>query len=557
MPLLTNREIAETLERYANLASIAGENAFRSRAFQRAADVVRNLHEPVIAPMDRGDLRRLPGIGSGIADAIETLVRTGALPPFDALQRTVPATLLDLLQVPGVGVKTATRVYRELGVVDLPGLLAAAESGRIRALPGLGPKTEANILAAMEALRRRTGRFLLGTALPLARRIVADLQGTLPAGSSVAISGSVRRMEETVVDIDLVVSTPAPEAIPTTVAHLPLLSGIVRHDNGFLRVTTHAGIPMDIVVVDPSVFGTALIRATGSAEHLALLPDVLPTAPTEEAVYAGLNMEWIAPELRQGLDEVMQAKAGTLPTLLSVGDVRGEFHAHTLWSDGTATILDMVRSAAERGYAFLGVSDHSRALGVANGLDAARLAAQRQEIEKAQRATGLRVFASCEVEVHRDGSLDFDDHILEALDLVIASTHSGLRQPRDVLTERLLRVIANPHVDIIAHPSGRLVERREGGDFDWNRVFAAAAASRTALEINASPERLDLNHDLARRALEAGCLLTINCDAHSTVGFDALEYGVAVARRAGADPDRIVNCWPIERIEAWLETRQT
>ncbi len=557
MPLLTNREIAETLERYANLASIAGENAFRTRAFQRAADVVRDLPEPVTALMDLGELRGLPGVGSGIADAIEALARTGTLPPLEALQRTIPTTLLDLLEVPGVGVKTAARVYRELGVVDLPGLVAAAESGRIRALPGLGPKTEANILAAMEALGRRTGRFLLGRALPLARRLAADLQAVLPAETVVAIAGSIRRMEETVADIDLVVSASTPSSIAATVAQLPWVSGVIACEDRRLHVTTHDGIPVDIVIVDPSAMGTGLIRATGPAAHLALLPDPLPPAPTEEKLYAALGMEWIAPELRQGRDEVIRAKAGTLPDLLSTGNVRGEFHAHTLWSDGTATVLDMVRAADDRGYAFLGVSDHSRGLGVANGLDATRLMAQRQEIEAAQRVSGLRVFTSCEVEVHRDGSLDFDDHVLATLDVVIASAHSGLRQPREVLTQRLLSVLENPHVDIVAHPSGRLIERREGGDFDWDRIFASAAATRTALEINASPERLDLNDELARRALAAGCLFTINCDAHSTGGFDALEYGIAVARRAGADPDQIVNCWPIGRIEEWLKTRRT
>lgn len=552
MPPLSNREIAETLERYANLASIAGENPFRSRAFQRAADVVRDLHEPVAALIDRGDLRGLPGVGSGIAGSIEALVLTGTLPALEALQRTVPATLLDLLQVPGVGVKTATRVYRELGVVDLPGLVAAAQSGRIRVLPGLGSKTEANILAAMDSIQRRTGRFLLGAALPVARRLVDDLQAALPSDAAVAIAGSVRRMEETVADIDLVMSTTAAESLPSAVADLPQVLGMVETAPNQFQISTQAGIPVDITVVEPSGFGTALILATGSADHLALLPGPLPASPTEEAIYAGFGLEWITPELRQGRDEVTLAKAGTLPAPLKTGDVRGEFHAHTVWSDGTGTVLEMVRSAADRGYAFLGISDHSRGLGVANGLDAARLTAQRREIEAVRQATGFRVFASCEVEVHRDGSLDFDNDVLDTLDVVIASTHSGLRQARDVLTERLLAVIENPRVDIIAHPSGRLVERREGGDFDWDRVFAAAAANRTALEINASPERLDLSGDLARRALQAGCLLTIHCDAHSTSGFDALEYGIATARRAGADPRQIVNCWSIERIEAWL-----
>lgn len=553
---MTNREIAAVLEQFANLALIAGENPYRARAFQRAAETLRELEEPVVNLVADDRLRSVPGIGSGIADAVEALVRTGVLPPLAALQKTIPITLLDLLQVPGVGVKTISRLYHELDVVDLTTLGAAAESGRVRQLPGLGPKTEANILSALATLHRRTGRFLLGAALPIARQLVADLQRMLSPGTTVAVAGSVRRMEETVADIDLVVGTREPGRARDTIGSLPETSQFQELGPAAFRFSLPHGIPVDVALVEPSSLGTALIRHTGSASHLDLLPQLLPVATSEEAVYGALGMAWIPPELRQGLDEVAQALTGMFPRLITVPDIVGEFHAHTLWSDGTASVLDMVRSAGSRGYKFLGVSDHSRGLGVANGLDASRLLAQRCEIEAAERATGLRVFASSEVEVHRDGSLDFDEQTLATLDVVIASTHSGLRQSRESLTARLLKVIEHPAVDIIAHPSGRLIERREGGDFDWDRVFAAAAAHDTLLEINASPERLDLDATLARQALDAGCRLTINCDAHSPNGFAAMEYGVAVARRAGATPDQVVNAWSLDRIEDWLQNRR-
>jgi DNA polymerase (family 10) len=283
---------------------------------------------------------------------------------------------------------------------------------------------------------------------------------------------------------------------------------------------------------------------------LGAFPD---QAATEEEVYASHGLPFIPPELRTGHEEF--ERFAEIPSLVTLADINGEFHAHTTWSDGAASVRQMADAAAARGYSVLGITDHSQGLAVAGGLDVERLRLQRIEIDDANGETGVRVLAGAEVEVHRDGSLDFDEETLAGLDVVVASLHSGLRQPREELMSRLIRVLKNPNVDIIAHPSGRLIERREGGDFDWDHVFAVAAQTGTALEINADPARLDLDPAHAYRASQAGCLITVNCDAHHPSGFSLMEYGVAMARRAWLKPDQILNCWSQVRIAEWLSSR--
>ena len=545
----TNADVADTLDRYGTLLELSGESPFRVRAYRRAADAIRYLPEPIVLVHDEDRLREIPGVGEGIAAAVAELLESGRYRPLVEISQHVPLTLLDLLALPGVGVKTVTRLHHQLGITDLDSLEAAALAGRFRDTPGFGKKLESTVLAGLDALRRRTGRIPLGTALPAARNLVATIQRALPT-ANVAIAGSTRRMEETVADIDVVVGVDNRDSALDALTTLPLVANVVSRAGDGLRIKLQSGIEADLFVPPPGSFGTALLRATGSANHLGLLNANLPEAETEEAVYRLLGLPWIPPELRQGSDEL--SRLGEIPQLVTLADVNGEFHCHTTWSDGSASVADMAAAAVRRGYRFLGISDHSQGLAVANGLDPSRLAAQRPEIEQAARQHDIRLLASAEVEVGRDGNLDLPDQVLARLDVVIASLHVGLRRPREELMERLVGVLHNRHVDILAHPSGRLIERREGGDFDWDRAFATAAQTGTALEINADPARLDLNDTMARRALESGCLLTVNCDAHHPSGFGLLEYGIAVARRAWARPDQILNCWPIEQIEAWL-----
>ena len=535
----TNAEVAGTLERYATLLEVSGGTPFRVRAYRRAADAIRFFPEPIAEVHRQGRLRSIPGVGEGIAGAVADLLATGSYRPLEELQQTVPASVLDLLGVPGVGVKTATRLYQELGITDLSDLEAAAVAGRLRPVRGLGGRLENVVLAGLESLRRRTGRTPLGVALPLGRRLVADIERLLPT-ARVSLAGSVRRMEETVGDIDLVVGSADPRAALRSLATLPHFAEVVRRGPDRLQAHLQSGLKADLIVAHAGRFGTALVQATGSELHVERLGAHLPEAATEQEVYRARGTSWIPPELRRGGDEF--DRTGDIDRLLTIEDIRGEFHSHSTWSDGAASITEMAAAAAERGYQFLGISDHSRGLAVANGLDPARLAAQRREIEAAGSNQRVWLFAGSEVEVSRDGRLDFDDNVLAELDVVIASLHVGLRQPRGQLTERLVGVLNNPNVDIVAHPSGRLIERREGGDFDWDRVFTVAAQTGTALEINADPARFDLSDRLAEQALKAGCLLTINCDAHHPNGIAALEYGIAVARRACAQTQQILNC---------------
>jgi DNA polymerase (family 10) len=551
---LSNAEIAQVLDRYGRLLEIAGESGFRTRAYQRAAEAVRYYPEGVATLAQSGALRQIEGVGPGIASMIDELVRTGHLKALHDLERQVPPSLLELTEVPGLGAKSVARLHVELGIVDLAGLEATAQAGTIRSLPGFTEKSEARILAGIASLQRRTGRYRLGSVLPVGRRLVAELGDRLPANSSVSLAGSVRRMEETVAGLDLVVGTDHPDQAIAVIDALSSVATREDREGEVIRYLLHDGISLTAFVVPNARFGSELVRATGNAEHLAKLGEVAATG-SEEEVYGRLGLPVVPAELRQGLDEFDLARRGLIDALVKVEDVRGEFHCHTVWSDGALSVDQTARAAHDHGYEFLGISDHTRSLGVANGLDVARLRAQRREIDEANRRSGIRVFASAEVEVSRDGRLDFDNPTLASLDVVIASTHVGLRQPRETLTERLLGVLDNRHVDVIAHPSGRLLEQREGGDFDWDRVFATAARTGTALEINADPARLDLSASNARQAIAAGCLLTVNCDAHHPEAWALLEYGIANARKAGARPENILNCWPLEKIESWLRDR--
>ncbi|HET7093338.1 MAG TPA: PHP domain-containing protein, partial [Thermomicrobiales bacterium] len=410
---------------------------------------------------------------------------------------------------------------------------------------------EATVIAGLEALRRRTGRISIGVALPAAQRLLGDLEGALPS-AQIAIAGSVRRMEATVGDIDLVVGAADPDRAMALAQAMPGFAKAERVERA-LRLDLPLGLVAHVLFATPDRYGTALVEATGNAAHLELLGTPLPVAGDEAAVYAARGKPWIPPELRQGTVEF--ARAADIPGLVVIADIQGEFHCHSTWSDGGAKIEAMLAAAADRGYRVLAITDHSQSLGVANGLSPERLQLQRREIEALDGTDGVRLWQGAEVEVSRDGRLDYANEVLARLDIVVASLHSGLRQPREQLTDRLLGVLANPNVDIIAHPSGRLIERREGGDFDWDRVYAAAAESGTALEINADPARLDLDAHHAAAALAAGCLLTVNCDAHHPDGFASMKYGIAVARRAWTRPADILNCWPVTQTEAWLAQR--
>lgn len=550
---VSNGTVADLLDRHGRLLEIAGDSPFKSRAYARAAESVRLLPEAIAVVADEGRLRDVPGVGAGIAAVIEEIVTTGAFSAHTALAAEYPESLTTLIEIPGIGAKTAQRLFRELGVESVPALEAALVAGRIQETKGLGRRLEATIRTGLEALQLRTGRTPLGVALPVAQAVVAAYARARPE-DDISLAGSARRWDITVGDLDFVVGASDLDAAFAAARGLPMVATWERVSQGAARVELAGGLAGDIFFTDPRGWGSALVRATGNARHLERLGDIPDGLATEEEAYRLHGLPWIPPELREGdLEFTRWAEIGELVT---IADIKGEFHAHTTWSDGGASIEEMARAAAARGYAFFGITDHSHGLGVAGGLDPERLREQRVALAAIGEVDGVTLLAGSEVEVHRNGALDYDEETLSNLDVVVASLHSGLRQPRDEITERLVGILRNRNVDIVAHPSGRLIERRQGGDFDWDRVFAVAGETGTALEINADPARLDLDWRRAREAAAAGCLITINCDAHSPTGLGLMAYGIAMARKAWLKPPRILNCWEKPRALEWLASRQ-
>lgn len=549
----TNAEIAELLRANADLMEIAGENAFRVNAFRRAADAVR-AHDRALT--DQADLTAIPGVGAGIAAVLREILTTGTFATFEELQEQLPGSLLALLDIPGVGAKTAARLYRELNITSLTDLEEALRSGRLATMKGMGPKAQARIAEGLVFIQRRSGRTSIGLALPLALRLANRLATV--TGQPVHVAGSVRRMCVTVGNVDLVALGDNAAAVLNAAAELPDVARELSRAGETATFDLHQGIMLRVRATAPGRAGTTMIEMTGSEAHLRQLGGSAQRsdAATEEECYAALGLPFIAPELREDRGELDAARKGRLPRLIEVDDLRGDLHLHTTWSDGGASPLEMALAAAERGYAYLGITDHSGGLGIAGGLKPERLAEQRIEIDRLHDRSPVRLLAGSEVEVHRDGRLDFDDDILAGLDLVVASLHSGLRQPSVEFTDRLCATIQNSHVDIIAHPTGRLVERRQGADIDWPRVFAAARRTATVLEINADPARLDMDDETARAAFEAGCLISIDSDAHHPESLALVRYGVGVARRAWIEPRQVVNTWPLDDLLAWLRERK-
>lgn len=554
---IDNRQVAEQLFRLADLLEINGGNSFRVSAFRRAAGLIEHSPEPISEHVAKNTLTDLPGIGQGIAAMIEEIMATGSCDELEGLLDEVPSTLLTLLGIPGVGPKTVRKLYQELGVTDLSSLESAAKSGSIRSLKGFGAKQEARIQEGVAFLNQRSGRFSIGIARPLARQLRTALARDL--GSPVEIAGDIRRGEETVSSVELVAAAQV-DAVARALKPFAVEDSSTTIDGSTIGFSSGSGVPIRIYSTTIERFGTTLVERTGSSKHLSELTTLatlaggsLPDQPDEAAVYRHLHLGYVPPELRQGTTEIELARSGRLPHLIELNDLRGDLHLHSRWSDGRASIRELAEAARERGYAYLSIADHSGGLQIAGGLDVERLRAQRLEIDRVNtEIPEVRLLRSAEVEVHRDGSLDFSDEILAELDIVVASLHSGLRQPRAEFMKRVELVARNPHVDIIAHPCGRIIDRRPGADYDWELLYHLAIESGTALEINGDPARLDLSAEHARAAAEAGALITIDSDAHSLAGLDNVEYGVLTARRAGLEAKNVLNARPLQELETWL-----
>ena len=557
---MTNADIAARLGEIAALMEFDGEPFFKIRAYERAKRSLEDAEATARSMIEAHTLQDLPGVGKAIALKIDEIDRTGTCPYLDELRGKYPPTVLELLTVPGVGTKTAVSLYKDLGVVSVAGLRKVVEDGSIANLPRLGAKGVENLRTALGQLAQRTKRMRLGDAWPIAQSVVSALAESGLA-KNVTAAGSLRRMEPTVGDLDIICTSSTPAEALAFFAALPMVERVAGLGDTKATVWAAPGISIDCRVVAHECFGNLLQHFTGNKDHNVQLRELaksrglkvseygveeiatgkIRTMESEEDVYAALDLQYIPPELRVGLDEIDLAKKRSLPKLVALDDIRGDLHDHTTWSDGTRSIEQMARAAAERKREYLSISDHSPGRAVANGLNAERLHAQIAEIKKARDQYGVHLLCSSEVDIRADGSLDWPDEILAELDIVVASIHSAFTRSKAEQTERLIRAIRNPFVNIIGHPTGALIEKRAGYEFDQEAVFRAAAQSGTAMEINANPKRLDLNAAMARRAKEMGCTISIDTDAHSVEMLDHMHFGVGTARKAGLTSADVLN----------------
>lgn len=552
VPPPTNGKIAALLREFADLLELLGESAFRLQAFRRAADQI-GVHSTPLAALDTDALLAIPGIGTGIAATIGEIVRSSTFVDLEQLRATIPSSVITFTTLPGVGVKTAAKLHRLLGVATLDDLRAAIDAGTVRGTAGLGSKLEQQLIAGFAQLDRYQGRWSIGLAYPLATMLAEQLAAS--TGARVEVAGSTRRLAETVGDINLLATGGDRAALFAAFSELPAVVTPLDRGEASATVELDQGLVARLALAQAECFGAAWVRHTGSAAHLEALRALGGAGlfdrafSSEEHFYERLELPFIPADLRVGGDEITMARRGELADLVTIADIRGELHAHTTWSDGKNSIEEMAHGALALGYNYLSISDHSQSLGVANGLNPARLREQWTEIDRLNaELRPFHIFKSCEVEIKRTGELDLPDEVLTKLDLVIASLHSGLRDPSEAVTSRLLGAIHHPGVDIIAHPSGRLIGGRDGADYDWETVYRAAAETGTALEINGSSERLDLTDSRAREARGHGVMLSLGSDAHGVEGLVAMRYGVAAARRAGLRAGALLNARMADRI---------
>jgi len=569
-----NFSLALALYELADLLELRGEDPFKIRAYRKAAQALEQLPEEASAIAARAGaagLMALPGVGKAIAEKLIELLTTGRLQKLEELRTALPPGLKELVAVPGLGAHTASLLFSRLGVASLDDLELAARQGRLRDLPGFGPRKEQQVLARLPAVRQRLTRTSSAALLPLARALAAALAAQ-PGIQRAEVAGSLRRGCDMAADIDLLVAAGDPTALAAALPLLNVLRSFEAVAPDHWRAESSRGHKIDVYITQPVSFGAAWLWATGSQRHLEDLTarasagglrlgsdglwrsdGSLAAAAEEAEVYAALGLDPVPPELREGEGEVELAAAGALPRLITAADLRGDLHTHTRASDGTATVAEMGQAAADLGYAYLAITDHSPLVRVTNGLDPERLAAQRAEVRRLGRVGSATLLHGCEVDIRQDGSLDLPDEALAALDVVVASVHMRYGQDETAMTERVCRALESGYVHILGHPTGRLVGGRDPFDLDLDRVFALAAERGVALEMSADPARLDLSGELARRANQAGCLFAIDTDAHATASLGEVGWGVLQARRAGLTATDVINCLELADLQAWLK----
>jgi DNA polymerase (family X) len=550
--LLTNAELARVFREIGDMLEIAGEVVYKSVAYRRVADAIERYPEDVASLYRRGTPPKLPGAGPALATKLAELSETGTLGYHQKLRAQVPDGLLDMLRIPGVGPRTVKLLHAERGIDSVDELRAAAADGQLRGVKGLSARTEQNILAGIAHMERKVTRVVLHEADALIAELMAALRD-VPGVVRIEPAGSLRRRKATIGDLDLLAATDEPEALIAKLDALRQVDRILSAGTDKSSIVLAAGLQVDLMVCPPAAWGTHLVHFTGSKEHNVALRGIaldrglslsekgfkvvetgeLLLDATEEAVYDRLDLPWIPPELREDEGEIAAARKGTLPNLVSVTDLKGDTHVHSDWTDGVDSIEVMARAARARGHQWMVLTDHSPSLGITRGLAPDRIDEQRRELARLNAELApFRILHGTEMEIRADGGLDYPDELLSRFEVVVASVHTARSQPAEQLTRRTLAAIENPHVDVIAHPTGRIVNRRDPMPLDWPVIFEAAARTGTMLEMNGSP-RLDLDDSLGRAAGRAGVRVTLASDAHRTEELGQIDYAVSMARRAG------------------------
>ncbi|MGH3646342.1 MAG: DNA polymerase/3'-5' exonuclease PolX [Micromonosporaceae bacterium] len=568
-----NTEVAAALIEYADLLSITGGDAFKARSYEKAARSIAGHHEDV-ATLDVNGLRGIPNVGKSIAEKAAELARTGTFPQLEKLREDVPEGVRRLALIPTLGPKKALVLYRERGVASIDELVEAIKAGTLRGLRGFGPRTEENILAGIAMLEQSGGRVLLSTALAAADDIIASLR-EVTGCQRCTYAGSLRRGRETIGDVDILAAAEDSGPLMAAFKELPQVVDVIGSGETKTSVRTLSGLQIDLRVVPPECWGAALQYFTGSKQHNVRVREIavragyrlseyglfdaesdeLLVADTEEAVYDRLGLAWVPPELREDAGEVAAAARGELPRLVEVADLRGDLHTHTDLTDGVASLESMVAAAAERGYEYYAVTDHAPDL-VMQRMTLDKVRAQRSELRELQsKYPDMKLLHGSELNIAPDGSVDWPEEILAEFDVCVASVHSAFRLTAEEQTRRLIRACENPYVHVIGHLTGRRLGKREPIDLDFDAVFAAAARTGTALEINGGPQRLDLRDEHIRWAQPHGVHFTVDSDAHSVSQLGYVRYSTLTARRGWVTPEQVINTWPYERFAAFLAAK--
>ncbi len=544
-----NNEIAEIFGHMSDMLNVLGENPFKVRAYRNAAENILDLGEDIEDVAARDELTEIPGVGKDLAEKIDAYIKTGSIKEYEKLKDKVPLDLVDLLHIQGLGPKTLSLLFKELNVRNLAGLEKALGGEEILKFKGMGKKKIDDIKRGVEIFRESKERTLLGVAVPLAEGVVSAI-AKIPGTEGTILAGSIRRMRETVRDMDILTISDNTEAVVDAFTGMKFVKDVLASGSTKGSVILKEGMQADLRVVGPESYGAALLYFTGSKAHNVKLRTLatkkglkineygvykgekMIAGGTEKEMYKTLGLPYIPPELREDRGEIEAAFEGKLPDLIEQGDIRGDLHTHTKWSDGRATIEEMAESAHRLGYEYIAITDHSPSQTIANGLSIERLRAKQKELESAAKKNkNIKVLMGTEVDIKSDGTLDYPDNVLKELDVVIASVHSGFKMDRETMTNRIIRAVKNPYVHAIGHPTGRLLGERDPYDVDIDLVIEAALEYGKALEVNGSYPRLDLNDLNARKAVDAGVKIIISTDAHSTDQLLFMKYGVGTARR--------------------------